>query len=103
MAELDKTIHQPVRLKVMSALMELPIGDQVEFMYLKKILKVTDGNLGTHLGKLEQAGYIEIEKTFVNKKPRSYISLTKKGKNAFDIHLEALQALLNLPPKDAAS
>jgi DNA-binding MarR family transcriptional regulator len=103
MAELDKTIHQPVRLKVMSALMELPLGDQVEFMYLKKILKVTDGNLGIHLGKLELAGYIEIEKTFVNKKPRSFISLTQKGKNAFDIHLEALQVILNLSQKKPTS
>ena len=100
MPELDKIIHQPVRLKVMSALRELPLGDQVEFMYLKKILKVTDGNLGIHLGKLEESGYIEIEKMFVNKKPKSYISLTKNGKNAFETHLEALQEILNLSQKE---
>jgi DNA-binding MarR family transcriptional regulator len=96
MMELNTIIHQPIRLKIMSALMELPLGDQVEFMYLKNVLKVTDGNLGAHLGKLEQSEYIAVEKTFVDKKPRTYISLTDKGKKAFEMHLAALQAILKL-------
>ena len=95
MTELNSTIHQPVRLKIMSSLAALPFGDQVEFTYLKKVLKVTDGNLGAHLGKLEEQQYIVIEKAFVNKKPKSFISLTRKGKKAFEKHLEALNDIIN--------
>lgn len=96
MAELNPIIHQPVRLKIMSSLAALQTGDQVEFVYLKKALKLTDGNLGAHLGKLEQQRYIVIEKSFVNKKPKSFISLTQKGKKAFEQHLEALNEIINL-------
>ena len=95
MEELNPFIHQPVRLKIMSSLAALPLGDQVEFTYLKKVLKLTDGNLGAHLGKLEQQQYIVIEKSFINKKPKSFISLTSKGKKAFDKHLEALNEIIN--------
>jgi DNA-binding MarR family transcriptional regulator len=96
MAELNPVIHQPVRLKIMSSLAALQTGDQVEFVYLKKALKLTDGNLGAHLGKLEQQQYIVIEKSFVNKKPKSFIGLTPKGKKAFEQHLEALSEIINL-------
>lgn len=96
MAELNTIIHQPVRLRIMSSLTALNQGDQVEFTHLKKLLKLTDGNLGAHLGKLEQSGYIEIDKAFVNKKPKSFISLTKKGRLAFDEHLEALREIIDL-------
>ncbi|MEJ2246379.1 MAG: transcriptional regulator [Acidobacteriota bacterium] len=95
MAELNAIIHQPVRLKIMSSLAALQTGDQVEFVYLKKVLKLTDGNLGAHLGKLEQKQYILIEKSFVNKKPKSFISLTPKGKKAFEKHLEALNEIIH--------
>jgi DNA-binding MarR family transcriptional regulator len=95
MSELNSIIHQPARLKIMSSLAALPLGDQVEFTYLKKILKLTDGNLGAHLGKLEEQKYIEIEKTFVNKKPKSFVGLTRKGKKAFEEHLEALKEIIN--------
>ena len=95
MEELNPFIHQPVRLKIMSSLAALPLGDQVEFTYLKKVLKLTDGNLGAHLGKLEQQQYIVIEKSFINKKPKSFISLTRKGKKAFDRHLEALNEIIH--------
>lgn len=95
MVELNSIIHQPVRLKIMSSLAALQLGDQVEFTYLKKILKLTDGNLGAHLSKLEQQQYIVIEKTFVKKKPKSFISLTQKGKKAFEKHLEALNEIIN--------
>ena len=57
MAELNIVIHQPVRLKVMSALVALEEGDRVEFTYLRKLLKLTDGNLGAHLVKLEESRY----------------------------------------------
>jgi DNA-binding MarR family transcriptional regulator len=94
MKELNEVIHQPVRLRIMSVLSQFPTGDQVEFVYLKKILNLTDGNLGAHLNKLEQAGYIMTEKTFVKRKPCTYISLARQGRNAYEEYLEALAAVL---------
>ncbi len=94
MAELNETIHQPVRLRIMAALVTLQPGDEVDFTYLRDLLEVTDGNLGAHLRKLEEAGYIAVNKTFVERKPRTYVSATAEGRRVFQEHVEALQALL---------
>ena len=94
MAELNEIIHQPVRLRIMAALVSLDTGNEVDFTYLRDLLEVTDGNLGAHLRKLEEAGYINIDKTFVNRKPRSYISATSQGCQVFQEHVEALEAIL---------
>lgn len=94
MAELNVVIHQPVRLKIMSALVALGAGDQVEFTYLRKVLKLTDGNLGAHLAKLEEARYIKIEKTFVERKPHTYVKVTGKGRDAFADHVDALKQII---------
>ena len=95
MPEIDTIIHQPARLKIMASLMTLEPGEQVDFVYLRKILKLTDGNLGAHLLKLEQARYIKVEKTFVARKPRSYISMTTKGRSAFENHVTALEEIVH--------
>ena len=71
MAELNETIHQPVRLRIMAALVTLEPGNEVDFTYLRDLLEVTDGNLGAHLRKLEEAGYIAVNKIFVERKPRT--------------------------------
>jgi DNA-binding MarR family transcriptional regulator len=94
MSELDNIIHQPVRLRVMSAMVALEPGEQMDFVYLRNLLKVTDGNLGAHLAKLEEAGYIKIEKTFVARKPRTFISVTGKGRDAFAGHITALKQII---------
>jgi len=94
MADINIIIHQPVRLKIMSALVALDADDQVEFTYLRKLLKLTDGNLGAHLTKLEEARYIKIEKTFVARKPRTYIRATGKGRDAFDQHVTTLKKII---------
>ncbi|MCA9961572.1 MAG: transcriptional regulator, partial [Anaerolineales bacterium] len=65
MAELNEIIHQTVRLRIMASLVTLEPTDEVEFTYLRNLLGVTDGNLGAHLRKLEEAGYIAVNKTFV--------------------------------------
>jgi DNA-binding MarR family transcriptional regulator len=70
MAALNEVIHQPVRLRIMSALACLNPEAQASFTSLKDLLDLTDGNLGAHLRKLEDAGYIAITKTFVQNKPR---------------------------------
>jgi DNA-binding MarR family transcriptional regulator len=94
MAQLDNIIHQPVRLQIMSSLVTLEKDEQVNFSYLKKMLKLTDGNLGAHLNKLEEAGYIKLEKTFVAKKPCTFIIATGKGRDAFDEHIKALKEIV---------
>ena len=94
MPELNETIHQPVRLRVMAALVALEAGNEVDFIYLRDLLQVTDGNLGAHLRKLEEAGYITATKTFVERKPRTYISATDMGRTVFHEHVAALESIL---------
>lgn len=94
MAQLNETIHQSVRLRIMAALVSLKPGDEVDFTYLRDLLEVTDGNLGAHLRKLEDAGYIVINKTFVERKPRSFISATADGRRVFQEHVNALESIL---------
>ncbi len=97
MPELDATIHQPVRLQIMSALSALGPKEHVNFTYLRDILKTTDGNLGAHLLKLEEAGYLEQEKVFMERKPRTFIRATLRGRAAFQDHVAALRRLLEPP------
>ena len=94
MAELNETIHQPVRLRIMAALVTLEAGNEVDFSYLRDLLDVTDGNLGAHLRKLEEAGYIAVNKTFVERKPRTYVAATAEGRRVFQEHVEALESIL---------
>ena len=94
MSELNETIHQPVRLRIMAALVTLQPSDEVDFSYLRDLLGVTDGNLGAHLRKLEEAGYIAVNKTFVDRKPRTYASATRQGRQVFQDHVAALEAIL---------
>lgn len=95
MVELNSTIHQPVRLRIMSSLIILDPGEQIDFAYLRDLLKLTDGNLGAHLTKLESAGYIKIEKTFVARKPRTFVRTTGKGRDAFEAHVAALKEIIH--------
>ena len=94
MPGLNETIHQPVRLRIMAALVTLEPNDEVEFTYLRELLDVTDGNLGAHLRKLEDAGYIAVNKTFVQRKPRTYLSATAAGRRVFREHVAALESIL---------
>ena len=92
---MNELIHQPTRLKIMATLNALRGGAKLEFTELRKLLEVTDGNLGTHLSTLEKAGYVEIEKSFVAKKPRTRVSLTRAGRRAFDAHVQYLLDILH--------
>lgn len=86
---LDPVIHSPVRLAVLSILVSVK---QADFNYLKKATETTDGNLSTHLTKLEEAGYIHVKKSFKGKKPLTMCSLTDKGRAAFSSYLKALES-----------
>ena len=98
MSGFDELIHQPVRLRIMSALSALKRGTQLEFTYLRDLLEVTDGNLGAHLAKLEKADYIEMRKTFVERKPRTFVRPTDLGRHAFSGHVKALESVLRGAP-----
>jgi DNA-binding MarR family transcriptional regulator len=90
----DPTIHQPVRLKLMAALRALPGRELLEFTRLRTIVGATDGNLGAHIGTLEQAGYVEVEKDFAGKKPRTRVRLTREGRRAFESYVEFLRQIV---------
>ena len=95
MPKLDSLIHQTVRLQIMAALTALPADAQMDFVTLRKMLDLTDGNLSVHLRKLEDAGYVRVEKVFVGRKPRTFLQATPAGRQAFDAHVQALQEILS--------
>jgi DNA-binding MarR family transcriptional regulator len=94
MEQPDAIIHQPLRLKIMAALKALPRGERLEFVRLRALLSATEGNLGAHLGTLENAGYIRIEKDFNGKKPRTRVSLTDSGTRAYRDYVTYLRAII---------
>jgi DNA-binding MarR family transcriptional regulator len=94
----DEIIHQSTRLRIAATLNAMPDGDMLEFGRLKAILGATDGNMGTHLTALEKAGYIEVTKDFVGKKPRTRVALSRAGRQAFARHVAYLKALILEPP-----
>jgi len=88
----DEVIHGRVRLGVMAYL--AGTGGSAEFNEIKKRLNATDGNLSVHLMKLEEAGYVDIEKTYAGKKPLTRVHLNDTGRDAFRRYLDAINALL---------
>lgn len=94
MAKLDKLIHQPIRLQIMATLVALDKEAQLGFTTLRDVLSLSDGNLGSHLRKLEDADYIKVEKTFIARKPQTFIQATSKGRDSFKAHVAALEAIL---------
>ncbi len=92
--KINKIIHQSTRLQIMAALTALASREQIDFVCLCDELNLTDGNLGAHLAKLEIAGYIKIKKTFVSRKPRTFIKATGKGRDAFENHVATLKTII---------
>jgi len=80
-----------VRLGIMSA---LAVNHKLDFNSLKQYLNVTDGNLASHLKGLEREKFIEVEKSFIERKPNTKYYITKEGKKAFEAHLRALEKLI---------
>ncbi|MCE7996288.1 MAG: transcriptional regulator [Roseivirga sp.] len=89
--KLNKAFENRVRLGIMSALIA---GEQMDFNRLKELLDVTDGNLASHLKALEKEEFIQVEKSFVGRKPNTKYSATKAGKKAFIEHIDALESLI---------
>ncbi|PRZ41289.1 winged helix DNA-binding protein [Antricoccus suffuscus] len=94
MADLDPVIHAEARLRVVASLATLGPKDQMLFTRLQEILSMTPGNLSTHLRKLEDAGYVEVTKAQLGRKPATYLALTQRGRGAFETYRASLAALL---------
>ncbi|WP_206711194.1 winged helix-turn-helix domain-containing protein [Aquisalinus flavus] len=90
-AKIDDLIHSRLRLGVMTYLADAEVAD---FTELKAVLEVTQGNLSVQLRKLEDAGYVTIEKSFLGRKSRTQVRLTKDGRKAFADYLKALESLV---------
>ncbi len=91
---LDPLIHVPARLRIIVTLAALPDGDALSFTRLQDIIGLTPGNLGMHLKKLEDAGYLNSEKVINGVASRTSVALTSRGRAALDAYLEVLHNLL---------
>lgn len=94
MSKLNSIIHQPTRLRIMAALVSLEDGEKVDFVFVRDLLELTDGNLSVHLQKLEEAEYVMIDKVFVERRPKTWIWVTIEGRDAFAAHVDALEAIV---------
>lgn len=88
---LDPLLHSELRLAVMSLLLSV---DEADFVYLREQTKATAGNLSVQLDKLNNAGYIEIQKSFQGKKPHTTCRITDKGLKAFEEYVDALKSYI---------
>ena len=96
LAELDQIIHAPARLMILTYLY---VVESADYVYLMRLTKLSWCNLATHLSKLEEAGYIRIEKEFQGKKPHSTIRLTEQGRSAFRLYKKSMQQILDDLPE----
>ncbi len=92
--DLNEIIHQPVRLRIMTLLVSQSDDSRLTYSFIQTNLALTGGNLTTHLRKLEDAGYLQIEKEFHNQKPRTWIKATPVGRRAFSEYFADLQKVL---------
>ena len=91
MTDIDRVIHEPARLTLVALLSAVREAD---FLWLQRESSLTKGNLSSHLARLEEAGYVEVQKTFKGKIPLTVIRLTREGKLAFDGYKKLMKGLL---------
>lgn len=89
--QFDKAFENRIRLQIMSVLVA---NERYDFISLKELLDVTDGNLASHIKALEKENYLIVNKSFVGRKPNTQYSASPKGREAFRKHLEALENLI---------
>ena len=92
LTDLDRLIHEPARLMVMTILFA---AEEADFLYLLHATGLTKGNLSAHLSKLEEAGYVLIEKSFRGKVPQTLLSMTPEGREAFQAYRQQLEQFVN--------
>lgn len=88
---LNPLLHSELRLAIISLLMDV---EEADFPYVKEQTGATSGNLSVQIGKLEEAGYIRVEKTFRGKRPATICRITAKGQKAFEEYVEALRSYI---------
>lgn len=91
LSDLDRIIHEPARLLVVALLAAVREAD---FLYLQRETGLTKGNLSSHLAKLEEARYIEVEKSFQGKVPMTLLRITRQGRSAFEAYRKSMNGLL---------
>ena len=91
--DLDPLIHSPLRLSIISLLVT---SDKVEFTHIKEVTSAAAGNISIQIKKLQQAGYIKVEKTFKNNYPKTMLSITRKGAKAFESYVNEMKKLMEL-------
>jgi DNA-binding MarR family transcriptional regulator len=94
--EIDRLVHQPARLSILALLY---VVESAGFLYVRRQTGLTQGNLSSHVSKLESAGYVEINKEFVDKTPRTLLRLTPRGREAFQVYRQQLQQVLDGLPE----
>ena len=93
---IDKLIHEPARYMIMAYLY---VVESADFLFLKNQTGLTDGNLSSHMSKLEKADYVKIKKEFIGKKPHTMLALTKSGRKAFEDYRKNMKQMLDELPK----
>jgi DNA-binding MarR family transcriptional regulator len=92
---LDEVIHAPVRLSIVAALSAV---ERMEFPYLRDLIEVSDSLLSKHVTVLENAGYVEVAKGYLGKRPRTWLALTESGRTAFRAYLDTLDEIVGRAP-----
>jgi len=95
-SEIDRLVHEPARFQVMALLYVIESAD---FTFIMNQLGLTWGNLSAHITKLEEGGYVSVEKGFKGKRPQTMLSLTKEGRKAFQAYRQTIKQMLDEIPE----
>ena len=98
LSSLDRLIHEPARLMIMTVLYAV---NEADFVYLQRECGLTQGNLSSHLSKLEEVGYLTITKTFKGKYPLTICKLTRKGREAFEVYSVKMRYVTGQPSNNS--
>ena len=96
LSEIDRLIHEPARFQVLALLYVIESAD---FTFIMNQLELTWGNLSAHISKLEEGGYVAVEKGFKGKRPQTMLSLTKNGRKAFQAYRQTMKQMLDEIPE----
>ncbi len=98
--DIDRLIHEPARLMILT---HLYVVESADFLFLKHQTGLTWGNLSSHIDKLEAAGYVKIEKRFIDRKPRTTLHLTNEGRDAFKAYMQKMKEVIDRLPSEIDS
>ena len=90
--KIDRVIHEPARLLIIA---QLYVVESADFLFVQRQTGLTEGNLSSHISKLETSGYVQVEKEFVDRKPRTMLRLTDEGRQAFDEYRKSMEKMFD--------